>query len=189
MYQINKIKKLKKIYQNYLNKFFPSILTYYLNNELLIIVNKNKLFNLLLFLKKHTMSRYEILIDIIAVDYPNKIKRFEINYQLLSLQFNNRINISTFITEKEYLTSVVSIYKAANWFEREVWDMFGIFFKNNNDLRRILTDYGFKGHPLRKDFPLIGYIEVFYNDLIKRIIYRKVVTTQYYRNFEFKLYE
>ena len=114
-----------------------------------------------------------------------KKKRFEVSYHLLSILYNSRINVTTSVDEITPLDSVTSIFSSADWLEREVWDMFGIFFFNHNDLRRILTDYGFRGHPLRKDFPLTGYVEVRYDDIQKRVVTEKVSLSQDYRIFTF----
>lgn len=172
-------------YNNYLQKIFPQVLGYTINGEFILIVPHNKIKRILKFLKNHTQSQFKILSDLTAADYPEKKNRFEIIYNLLSITYNTRITIITYIDEIISVDSITSIYKCANWFEREVWDMFGIFFLNNKDLRRILTDYGFKGHPLRKDFPLTGYIEVRYDYTEKRVITEKVSLAQDYRDFTF----
>jgi NADH/F420H2 dehydrogenase subunit C len=136
-------------------------------------------------LKNHSQSQYKVLSDICVVDYPWKENRFEIFYNLLSITFNSRINLIINVDEHYSVESISNLYSVAGWFEREIWDMFGIYFWNHLDLRRILTDYGFKGHPLRKDFPLSGYTEVryFYNE--KRILVEEVSLTQDYRTFFF----
>ena len=136
-------------------------------------------------LKNHTNSQYKILSDICAVDYPFKKNRFEVVYNLLSITYNSRITIIISIDEKTPVNSCTDIYSAAGWFEREVLDMFGIFFIGHKDLRRILTDYGFKGHPLKKDFPLTGFTEVRYSDFEKRIVLEEVSLAQDYRTFYF----
>jgi len=120
-----------------------------------------------------------------GVDYPEKKNRFEVIYNLLSISYNSRITVSVSVDEKTPIDSVTPIFSGADWLEREVWDMFGIFFLGHKDLRRILTDYGFKGHPLRKDFPLTGYVEVRYSDSEKRVITEEVSLTQDYRTFIF----
>lgn len=137
------------------------------------------------FLKQHTNTQYQTLIDLIVVDYPTRYKRFEVIYVLLSTFRNTRICIQCSLSSLEPLYSITSYYSAAAWFEREAWDLFGIFFINNFDLRRILTDYGFDGHPFRKDFPLSGYIELRYDENQKRIISEVVEISQEYRNFDF----
>ncbi len=140
------------------------------------------------FLKKHSTSQFEFLADIFSVDLLSNTKfyRFQVFYSLLSLRFNIRLNIIINIHEYQKINSIFYIYKNASWFEREIWDMFGIFFSNHNDLRRILSDYGFEGFPLRKDFPLSGYFEVRYDDKRKRIVYEVIETSQEFRLFEFK---
>ena len=140
---------------------------------------------LLYFLKNHSNARFRILVDVCGVDYPSRKQRFEVVYNLLSVQFNARIRIKTSVDEITPLNSVVSIYPSAGWWEREVWDMFGVYFSNHPDLRRILTDYGFEGHPLRKDFPLSGYLEVRYDDSEKRVISEPIELAQEFRYFDF----
>ena len=135
--------------------------------------------------KMHTNCQYKILTCISGVDYLYKKNRFEINYELLSLRFNNRIRIKLFISEMEIVTSCQSIYPSSSWHECEVWDMYGIFFKNHPNLKRILTDYGFEGYPLRKDFPLCGFVEIKYNELEKRIVTESIELSQEYRTFNF----
>lgn len=175
---------LKKFSQ-YLLKILPIINYTIYKNEICLNISPNKLIPILFFFKNHTNSQFKILSEICAVDYINNEKRFEIIYNLLSLRFNSRLKIKIKINEFEPIDSIIEIYKAANWCEREVWDMFGIVFVNHPDLRRILTDYGFEGHPLRKDFPLSGFLEVFYNELKKRVVYEPINLSQQYRLFEF----
>ena len=172
-------------YRDDLKKFFPDLIGYIVNGELIIKIKSQKILRILNFLKNHTNSQFKILSDICAVDYPFKEKRFEVVYNLLSINYNSRITIVIYIDEKTPVDSCTSLYSAAGWFEREVWDMFGIFFIGHNDLRRILTDYGFKGHPLRKDFPLTGFTEIRYYDFEKRIILEEVSLAQDYRTFYF----
>lgn len=137
------------------------------------------------FLKEHTNTQYQTLIDLVVVDYPKKLKRFTITYVFLSISRNTRLHIQSELTSLESLHSITTSYAAASWFEREVWDLFGLFFINNFDLRRILTDYGFEGHPLRKDFPLSGYLELRYDENQKRILAERVEISQEYRSFDF----
>ena len=145
------------------------------------------------FLKSKSLSLYKVLSDICCVDwfYQQSLKdkalkkRFELIYNLMSLKYNNKLFIKTHIDLYEFLHTVSTIYKGANWIEREVWDMYGIYFTNHPDLRRILTDYGFEGYPLRKDFPLSGYIEVKYNNTLKRIITKPITLNQEFRHFSF----
>jgi NADH-quinone oxidoreductase subunit C len=169
--------------------------------ETLIIDLKNKIISsredgILLYLeveKKHVSEilhelkhrNFNLLTDLSAIDYPDKEKRFEIIYNLLNIFDNQRIIVKTAIADHEEIESIVNLFNAANWYEREVWDMFGINFKSHPDLRRILTDYEFEGHPLRKDFPLTGYVELHYDEEQKKIIYAPVKLAQDYRNFEF----
>ena len=137
-------------------------------------------------MKNNSKTKFRQLIDITAVDYPEKEKRFKMIYLLLSHENNQRIKIEFEIKENDMVNSITSIYPAANWMEREVFDMYGISFKDHPDLRRILTDYGFKGHPLRKDFPLTGHNEVRYNEENKKVIYEPVKLEQNYRNFDYE---
>ena len=155
------------------------------NNELIISTKANNVYNLLEDLKKKEKLNFEMLLDITAVDYPKRAKRFEVVYILLSLKNHLRIRVKVFINDSEIIPSISKLYKCARWYEREVWDMYGISFKGNNDLRRLLTDYGFEGHPLRKDFPLTGFVELRYDETKKKVTYSKVKLKQYYRNFDF----
>lgn len=157
----------------------------YSKKEATLIVHSEYVYPLLYFLKNHSNARFRILVDVCGVDYPSRKKRFEVVYNLLSVQFNARIRIKTSVDEITPLNSVVSIYPSAGWWEREVWDMFGVYFSNHPDLRRILTDYGFEGHPLRKDFPLSGYLEVRYDDSEKRVISEPIELAQEFRYFDF----
>lgn len=166
-----------------ISRYFPSVLFYAVGGEYIIKVPASQLTKLLFFLKNHSLSRYSQLIDVSAVDYPERKFRFEVFYNLLSLTYNQRVTITVAVPESMPLDSATAIYSSAGWFERETWDMFGVFFRNHPDLRRILTDYGFKGHPLRKDFPLTGYVEVRYDDFLKRILYEEVSLAQEYRVF------
>jgi NADH/F420H2 dehydrogenase subunit C len=154
--------------------------------DLLVEVKKEKIPFILFFLKNNTYSQFKVLTDIVVSDYPNKKKRFSVVYSLLSIKYSTRVNIKTWVSELDFLDSTVSIFNSANWMEREIWDMYGIFFKEHPDLRRILTDYGFTGHPLRKDFPLSGFVEVRYDDNINKIVTEPVELTQAYREFNFK---
>lgn len=155
------------------------------NDELVVFISPEYILPFFQFLKDHTNTQFKMLMDITAVDYPSREKRFEIVYNLLSLQYNARIRIKTCVDEITPIESLVKVYSSSNWFEREVWDMFGVFFTNHPDLRRILTDYGFQGHPLRKDFPLSGFLEVRYDDSEKRVITEPLEITQEFRSFDF----
>ena len=156
-----------------------------INNELVITTKVNNIYNLLEDLKKKENLNFEMLLDITAVDYPKRAKRFEIVYILLSLKNHLRLRVKIFINDSEIVPSISKLYKCARWYEREVWDMYGISFKGNDDLRRLLTDYGFEGHPLRKDFPLTGFVELRYDETKKKVTYSKVKLSQDYRNFDF----
>lgn len=178
------------VFVNFLRSFtalFPlSISKVYIeNNEMEVNIEKNYMLNFFKFLKDHSWTQFKVVSDIIAVDYPGKGNRFDIIYQLLSQRYNSRMNVLVSIGELSSVPSISSLYKGANWYEREVWDLYGIFFEGHPDLRRILTDYSFEGHPLRKDFPLTGYFEVFYDDTKKRIVYEPVSLAQEYRYFTF----
>ena len=155
------------------------------HNQIYINIKENNLTEVILFLKTNSITKFRQLIDITAVDYPERDRRFKMIYLLLSHETNSRIIIDYNIKEGEVVTSLTSIYPSANWMEREVFDMYGIDFKDHPDLRRILTDYGFKGHPLRKDFPLTGHNEVRYSEEEKKVIYEPVKLEQNYRNFDF----
>ena len=150
-----------------------------------IIVNKENIFHTIKNLKENQNLIFNQLIDITAVDYPSNSLRFEIIYILLSMFRNKRIIVKTFLGENEGIESITTIHKSADWYERECYDLFGIKFLNHPDLRRIMTDYNFEGHPLRKDFPLTGHTEVRYDDLEKKVIYEPVKLTQEYRNFDY----
>ena len=156
-----------------------------INNELIITAKPKNVYSLLEDLKKKENLNFEMLLDITAVDYPKRAKRFEIVYILLSLKNHLRIRVKIFVNDSEIVPSISKLYKCARWYEREVWDMYGISFKGNDDLRRLLTDYGFEGHPLRKDFPLTGFVELRYDEAKKKVAYSKVKLTQDYRNFDF----
>ena len=185
MANFNKILKLN--FGNYI----VSCLPHYVNtvilvfNDLTIVVPSRYIYKVLSFLKNDLNSQFEILTDMTAVDYSENDKRFEVVYMLLRLKYNTRIRVKTHVNEMTSLDSVSSLYSSANWVEREAWDMFGIFFKNHPDLRRLLTDYGFDGHPLRKDFPLNGYTAVRYDDTLKIVLYEGTELAQEYRNFDF----
>ena len=156
------------------------------NNELQINLELINLYSTILFLKTDAKCKFKQLIDIVAVDYPSEEKRFKIYYLLLSHENNLRIKILVTLNIDEKVPSLTKIFPSSNWMEREVFDMYGIKFKNHPDLRRILTDYGFKGHPLRKDFPLTGFNEVRYSEKEKKVIYEPVKLEQNYRNFDFE---
>ena len=156
------------------------------NDQIYLNIDSNDIIDVILFLKNNENTNFKQLIDITAVDYPENEKRFKLVYLLLSHEFNVRILIDCFINENEIPPSLTKIYPSANWMEREVFDMYGISFKDHPDLRRILTDYNFKGYPLRKDFPLTGYNEVRYSEEEKKVIYEPVKLEQNYRNFDYE---
>ena len=155
------------------------------HNQLEIQINKETLLDVIIFLKKNNSTKFRQLIDITAVDYIGSDNRFKMIYLLLSHEFNQRINIIFNINENEFVNSLTKIFPSANWMEREVFDMYGIKFNDHPDLRRILTDYGFSGHPLRKDFPITGHTEVRYSEEKKKVIYEPVKLEQNYRNFDY----
>lgn len=156
------------------------------HNQLYVTINSKDLLDVILFLKTNKNIKFRQLIDITAVDYPENQKRFKIVYLLLSHEFNQRIILSYFISENEKISSLVKIFPSANWMEREIFDMYGVKFNDHPDMRRILTDYGFEGHPLRKDFPLSGHNEVRYSEDKKKVIYEPVKLEQNYRNFDYE---
>ena len=156
------------------------------NEELLIEINPEDLIDVVQFLKSSEKCKFRQLIDIAGVDYPDEEKRFQLVYLFLSHEYNLRIKLSLRFEINQTIISLTKIFPSANWMEREVFDMYGIKFKNHPDLRRILTDYGFKGHPLRKDFPLTGFNEVRYSEKEKKVIYEPVKLEQNYRNFDFE---
>ena len=155
-------------------------------NELLIEINESDLTDVVQFLKNNKFCKFRQLIDIAGVDYPEREKRFELVYLFLSHENNTRIKLIIKFDINQSIDSLIKVYPSANWMEREVFDMYGIKFKNHPDLRRILTDYNFKGHPLRKDFPLTGFNEVRYSEKEKKVIYEPVKLEQNYRNFDFE---
>jgi NADH-quinone oxidoreductase subunit C len=156
------------------------------HGELTIIVNRDSIVDVLTALRDDAACQFEVLIDICGVDYPERADRFDVVYHLLSPRLNQRIRVKTTTDEVTPVASVNDVFPAANWYEREVYDLYGIRFTGHPDLRRILTDYGFQGHPLRKDFPLTGYVEVRYDDEKKRVVYEPVKLTQEFRDFDFE---
>ncbi|CAD6582946.1 MAG: NADH-ubiquinone oxidoreductase 30.4 kDa subunit, mitochondrial [Alectoria sarmentosa] len=153
-------------------------------DELTIYIPPTGVIPVISFLKHHTAAEYTMVADITAVDYPTRSNRFEVVYNLLSVRHNSRIRVKTYADEATPVPSITSLYDGANWYEREVYDLFGVFFVGHPDLRRIMTDYGFDGHPLRKDFPLTGYTEIRYDEEKKRIVVEPLELTQAFRNFE-----
>jgi len=181
---ISKLQNLEKIINSELSsKVLNSAIS---NEELLIEIGDNDLVEVIQFLKANENCKFKQLIDIAGVDYPENEKRFELIYLFLSHENNTRIKLLIKIEIDQTMNSITKIFPSANWMEREVFDMYGIKFKNHPDLRRILTDYGFKGYPLRKDFPLTGFNEVRYSEKDKKVIYEPVKLEQNYRNFDFE---
>ena len=156
------------------------------HEQLYLYIDSEDLIDVTLFIKSNENTKFRQLIDVTVVDYPENPQRFKLVYLFLSHEFNQRIILSYTINENEVITSLTSIYPAANWMEREVFDMYGVKFKDHPDLRRILTDYGFEGHPLRKDFPLTGHTEVRYSEELKKVIKEPVKLEQNYRNFDYE---
>ncbi len=159
--------------------------THIRHDELTILAERDQIVKLLTWLRDSQQCRFETLVDICGVDYPERTERFEVVYHLLSMRMNHRIRVRIRTDEETSVPSVSELWPGAVWFEREAFDMYGIAFAGNPDLRRILTDYGFEGYPLRKDFPLTGHVEVRYDDLEKRVVYEPVRLAQEYRNFDF----
>ena len=154
-------------------------------DELNINVVPSNIVRLIEFLKSDRSCRFSSLVDITAVDYPGREKRFEVVYHLLSMYENHRVRLRMSVREEDFVASIIEVHPSANWFEREIFDMFGILFTGHPDLRRLLTDYGFRGHPLRKDFPTTGYTELRYDEAEKRVVYEPVSLVQEYRQFDF----
>ena len=181
---ILKLQKLEKLINSELSSKIQNLQLKMMN--LLIEINENDLIDVVQFLKSNENCKFKQLIDIAGVDYPENEKRFELIYLFLSHENNIRIKLLIKFEINQTINSLTKIFPSANWMEREVFDMYGIKFKNHPDLRRILTDYGFKGHPLRKDFPLTGFNEVRYSEKDKKVIYEPVKLEQNYRNFDFE---
>ena len=181
---LNKLQTIEKTINSELSsKIKDSTIKY---SELLIETYEKDLIDVVQFLKLNEKCKFRQLIDIAGVDYPEDEKRFELVYLFLSHEYNTRIKLLIKFQLSQTINSITKIFPSANWMEREVFDMYGIKFKNHPDLRRILTDYGFKGHPLRKDFPLTGFNEVRYSEKDKKVIYEPVKLEQNYRNFDFE---
>tara|TARA_B100001093_G_scaffold248763_1_gene238188 strand:+ start:1091 stop:1708 length:618 start_codon:yes stop_codon:yes gene_type:complete len=181
---LDNLLKLEKLVNSELaSKVLKTIIEH---NELLIEIHENDLVEIIQFLKSNDFCKFRQLIDIAGVDYPEDERRFQLIYLFLSHENNLRIKLLIKINTDQQISSITKIFPSANWMEREVFDMYGIKFKNHPDLRRILTDYNFKGHPLRKDFPLTGFNEVRYSEKEKKVIYEPVKLEQNYRNFDFE---
>ena len=180
---INLINLEKKINSELTTKVKKSEIKH---DQLYLSIDSEDLIQVSLFIKNNDNTKFRQLMDITVVDYPEKTQRFKVVYLFLSHEFNQRIILSYLINENELIPSLTSIYPAANWMEREVFDMYGVKFKDHPDMRRILTDYGFEGHPLRKDFPLTGHTEVRYSEDQKKVIIEPVKLEQNYRNFDYE---
>ncbi|XWO13435.1 NADH-quinone oxidoreductase chain C [Candidatus Hepatincola sp. Pdp] len=182
----SQLEKLTKLAQHF-NTAYNDVLigeSFINNDQLIIQIHKD---NLLKFLEKLKITYgFQQLIDIIGVDYPAKVERFEVIYNLLNLSSNLRVMVKTFVGEQDYLESCSKLYTNSDWLEREIWDMFGIYFKNHKDLRRILTDFGFEGHPLRKDFPLVGFSEIYFDEISKNVAYKPVELDAEYRDYDYQ---
>ena len=155
------------------------------NDELVLFVRRESILRVMIFLKNDATCFVKVLVDVCGVDYPDREQRFEVVYNLLSPKHNQRIRVKVATDEDEPVPSVTSVFPSAGWFERECWDLYGVFFSEHPDLRRILTDYGFDGHPLRKDFPLTGFVEVRYDDEQRRVVQEPVRLNQEFRSFDF----
>jgi NADH-quinone oxidoreductase subunit C len=155
------------------------------NGELFVSARSETIVKVVTFLRDNVNCQFKVLLDVCGVDYPERDERFDVVYNLLSMTLNQRVRVKVRTDEKKPVPSVVSIFSSANWWEREAWDLLGIYFSGHPDLRRILTDYGFEGHPLRKDFPLSGYVEVRYDGEKKRVVYEPVKMAQDFRSFDF----
>jgi len=173
-------------YGSYLIQSLPKFIQQFsvLKDELTLYTAPSGVIPVLTFLRDHTQCQFKALMDISGVDFPEREKRFEVVYHLLSIKHQGRIRVKTYAGEGDHVPSACEVFRGADWYEREAWDLFGIFFSSHPDLRRILTDYGFEGHPLRKDFPLTGYTEVRYDEERKRVVYEPLQLTQAFRNFE-----
>jgi NADH-quinone oxidoreductase subunit C len=155
------------------------------NDELIVNAHRGSIVKVLTFLRDDPNCQFKLLMDVCGVDHPDRDERFDVVYNLLSLKLNQRVRVKVTTDEDTPVPSVTGVFRSAGWYERETWDLYGIFFADHPDLRRLLTDYGFEGHPLRKDFPLTGYVEVRYDDEQKRVVYEPVRLTQEFRSFDF----
>jgi NADH-quinone oxidoreductase subunit C len=155
------------------------------HGQLIVRVKREAVVSMMTFLRDDPKCLFKVMVDLCGVDYPDRPERFEVVYNLLSLKLNQRIRVKVTSDEESLVPSITGVYSAAGWFEREAWDLYGIYFSDHPDLRRILTDYGFEGHPMRKDFPLTGYVEVRYDEEQKRVVYEPVKLKQEFRSFDF----
>ncbi|KAL7754422.1 putative NADH-ubiquinone oxidoreductase 30.4 kDa subunit, mitochondrial [Sorochytrium milnesiophthora] len=174
-------------YGNYLLSCLPKYIQQFTvyKDELTLCIAPTAVVPVMTFLRDHSNAQFKQMMDVCGVDYPTKEHRFEVVYNMLSLRYNARVRVKTYASETTPVPSVTPLFVGANWFEREAYDMYGIFFVGHPDLRRILTDYGFEGHPLRKDFPLTGYVEVRYDDEKKRVVAEPLEMAQAFRNFDY----
>lgn len=155
------------------------------HEEMVITAQRQDICKVLQFLRDDTECQFKMLLSVCGADYPERAGRFDVVYHLLSLSQNNRVRVKVSVAENQLVPSAVKVFSTAGWFERETWDLYGIYFEGNTDLRRILTDYGFEGHPLRKDFPLTGYVELRYDEEQRRVVYEPVKLVQDFRNFDY----
>ena len=176
-----------KILGDHIAQAFPQDVTAtaIAHEELMVEVRRDAVTRVLAFLRDDPKCLFEVLVDICGVDYPDRPERFDVVYNLLSVKKNLRVRVKTTASEDTPVPSATGLFSAAGWFERETWDLYGIYFADHPDLRRLLTDYGFEGHPLRKDFPLTGYVEVRYDEEQKRVVYEPVKLKQEFRSFDF----
>ncbi|XP_033626319.1 NADH dehydrogenase [ubiquinone] iron-sulfur protein 3, mitochondrial-like [Asterias rubens] len=181
--QANRLEEYGQYVADCLPKYVQEVQVSHMN-ELEVLIHPDGIIPVMTFLKDHHNAQFKSLVDMTAIDVPTRTHRFELIYNLLSLQFNERIRVKTYADELSPVDSLESVFKAADWYEREVWDMYGVFFSNHPDLRRILTDYGFEGHPMRRDFPLSGFVEVRYDDELKRVVCEPIEMTQEFRKFD-----
>ena len=181
---MDNLKSLEKIINSELTTKIKSSFIKF--NQIYLNINHDDLLECVTFLRSNSKTKFKQLVDLTAVDYPNNKERFKLVYLFLSHEFNTRLILDFWIHENEIINSITEIYPSANWMEREVYDMYGVNFKNHPDLRRILTDYNFEGFPLRKDFPLTGHKEVRYSEDEKKVIYEPVKLEQNYRNFDYQ---
>jgi NADH-quinone oxidoreductase subunit C len=180
------LEKLEKIAAKVVKKFGSSLQAVdRFGDEMTLIVARDKIAEILAYLRDQSDCAFKQLVDLCAVDYPNRPQRFEVVYHLLSYKYNCRLRLKVYVDEENTVPSVIKVYPAANWYEREAWDLYGVKFAGHPDLSRILTDYAFEGHPLRKDFPLSGYVEPRYDDDQKRVIYGPIQLPQEFRTFDF----
>lgn len=178
--------KLKFKQLTELKNIIPLLAYQRINDEIVLVVSTDKLLFSLNILKRHIGYHYQMLSCISGVDFLDKTYRFSVVYDLLSITYNSRLRVKVFVNEITSVPSSVDVFVNANWWEREIWDLYGIYFDKHPDLRRILTDYGFEGHPMRKDFPQSGYVEVRYNESKKRVVVEPIELTQEFRSFSFQ---